>query len=332
VAPVAQAVWPGEGDSIEQLVGLLCEELVRRGHDVTLFATADSRTSARLRWLYARGYHHDDPEPWDWGFRESMHAAFAFEQAEHFDVVHTHDYHFALPFFGFASTPLIHTHHVEIAPELVEAHARYPRARVIALSDHQRRELGEGPEVHTIPHGIDLDAFPFGERGGDYLLFLGRLISDKGPLEAAEVARRADMPLVVAGNDEEGLGAELADRTGVEYVGSVGPDERNRLLAGAGALLYPLRYPEPFGLVMAEAMACGTPVVAVDLGAVPELVEPGVTGWYADSWEQMPDLLPAALALDRGAVRRAARERFDYRRMVDRHEALYLQAAGAAVQ
>ena len=139
VAPVAQAVVPGEGDSIEQLVGLLCEELVRRGHEVTLFATGDSRTSARLRWLHGVGYLQDDPEPWDWGFRESMHAAFAFEQADEFDVVHTHDYHFALPFFGFTATPVVHTHHVEMSPEVIEACARYPHAHLVTVSDYQRR-------------------------------------------------------------------------------------------------------------------------------------------------------------------------------------------------
>jgi glycosyltransferase involved in cell wall biosynthesis len=331
VAPVAQAVVPGAGDSIEQLVGLLCEELVRRGHEVTLFATGDSRTSARLRSLHRVGYLQDDPEPWDWGFRESMHAAFAFEQADEFDVVHTHDYHFPLPFFGLASTPLVHTHHVEVSPEVVEACARYPHAHLVAVSDYQRRRLGERPAARTIHHGIDFEAFPFQQSPGEYLLFLGRLIADKGPADAVEVAKRVGMPLVLAGADEEGLVGGLAEKPGVEYAGAVDAAERDRLLAGAGALLYPLRYPEPFGLVIVEAMACGTPVVAVELGAVAELIEPGITGWWAPSWQEMAELVPAALALDRRAVREAARARFDYRRMVDRHEKLYLELAGAAV-
>jgi glycosyltransferase involved in cell wall biosynthesis len=325
VAPVAQPVRPGQGDSIEQLVALLCEGLVARGHRVTLFATGDSASSAEVRWLHARGYD-DEPDLWDWQFRESMHAAFAHEQADEFDLLHCHDYHYPVPFTGFVHRPVVHTHHVEVDPEVAQAYARYPEAQLVAVSESQRAALPKDAPVEVISHGIDTAAFPFGEGGGDYLLFLGRLIADKGPRQAIEVARRAGMPLVLAGRDEEGIYHEAAASLGdaaVRYIGPVGGAERGRLLAGAAALLYPLAYPEPFGLVLAEAMACGTPVVAVGIGAVLEIVEEGVTGYTAPSWEELAELIPAARKLDRRRIRDAARRRFDHDLMVERHEALY---------
>jgi glycosyltransferase involved in cell wall biosynthesis len=330
VAPVAKPVALDAGDSVEQLVASLCEELVQRGHEVTLFATGDSRTSAELKWLHARGYDHD-PGLWDWQFRESLHASFALEQAADFDVMHTHDYEFALPFFGFIDTPAVHTHHVEMGPDVIEAYARHPQVHLVAVSAFQRGLLGERRNVHTIGHGIDVAAFPFVGRGGDYLLFLGRMLADKGSLEAIETARRANLPLVMAGPDEESLYAGVAgklDERAVTYVGEVGAAERNRLLANAAVLLYPLRYPEPFGLVMVEAMACGTPVAAVAMGAVPEIVDDGVTGYCVASWEELADVVPAARALDRRRVREQALARFDHRVTVDRHEELYRLVAG----
>jgi glycosyltransferase involved in cell wall biosynthesis len=332
LAPVAMPIRPGEGDSIEQLVALLTDELVRRGHDVTLYATGDSVTSASLRSLRATGYL-DDPELWDWQFSEMLHAALPFEHALEHDLVHAHDYHFALPFAGVVDVPLVETPHVESAPAVLEAYRRLPHVHVAAVSEHQRRALGGGPNVSVVHHGIDVEAFPFAPRGGDYLLFLGRMVDRKGPLEAIRIADAVDMPLVLAGRTVED-GALALDATvdgdRVRYVGHVDPAERNRLLAGAAALLFPATYPEPFGLVLVEAMACGTPVVATASGAVPELVEEGVTGLTAPTWEGLPELVRPAAALDRAAVRREAERRFDFRRMVDDYEALYYRVTHPA--
>jgi glycosyltransferase involved in cell wall biosynthesis len=329
VAPVAAPVRPGDGESVEQLVGLLTEGLLRRGHDVTLYATGDSQTSARLRSVHERGYDEED-ELWDWHRAESFHAALAFEHASDHDVIHAHDFHFALPFAGVTATPLVETPHVEIAPEVLAAYQRHRDVHVVCVSEHQCRALAGRPNVSVIPHGIAFDAFPFGERGGDHLLFLGRMLADKGPAQAIRIAQAADMPLILAGPAQDGydIREEAAlDGDRIRWVGRVAPAERNRLLAGAAALLFPLQYQEPFGLVLLEVMACGTPVVATALGAVPEIVEEGVTGLTAPTWEGLAELVPAATALDRARVRREAARRFDVERMIDDHEALYRRIA-----
>jgi glycosyltransferase involved in cell wall biosynthesis len=330
IAPLGTATHRGAGESIEQLVALLCDELVARGHQVTLFATGDSTTSAELRHYFERGYQQD-PDLWDWQFTESMHVGYAYAHAAEFDVIHCHSYHFGLPFARFATTPNVHTHHVFMEPGVIKAYRRLPQVQLVAVSDYHARAYAELPNVELIPHGIETAAFPFGASAGDYLLFLGRMISDKGPAQAIEIARRAQMPLVLAGPAEDGFEehvAPLIDGHQVRYVGRVQSRERDQLLAGAGALLYPLLYPEPFGLVPVEAMTCGTPVLATEIGAVPELVEPGLTGYLAPSWEGLAELVPRALELDRQTIRERAVARFDFRRMVDAHEALYWRLAG----
>jgi glycosyltransferase involved in cell wall biosynthesis len=331
LAPVAMPVRPGEGDSIEQLVSLLTEELVRRGHDVTLFAVDGSVTTAELRSCYERGYRERD-EIWDWRVPETLNAAWAFEQAAEFDVVHSHTYHFALPFTRFVSTPVIHTYHVQLGPEVLEGFSRYPEAQLVAISDFQRRELEGFDGVPVIHNGIDADAFPFSAEGGEYLAFLGRMIPSKGPAEAVRVARELDRPLVMAGPSTEWFEAEIRpsiDGELIRYEGPIDPVGRNELLAGAAALLFPITYPEPFGLVMVEAMACGTPVAAFGVGAVPEVVDEGVGGSWVQPGGSLADAIRRAVRLDRRRVREAAIERFDYRRMVDAYEDLYRRLARA---
>lgn len=329
---MASPVLPGAGESVEQLVGLLTEGLVARGHDVTLYATANSRTPARLRSVHPRGYDEED-EMWDWYRAESFNAALAFEHAAEHDVIHAHDFQFALPFAGVTATPLVDTPHTEIAPEVMTAYRQRPSVHVVTGSAYQRRSLGKRPNVSVIPHGIAFDRFPIGERAGGHLLFLGRMLADKGPAQAIRIAQAAGMPLILAGPAQDGYDVRAeaeVDGDRIRWVGRVDPQERNRLLAGAVALLFPLVYPEPFGLVLVEAMACGTPVLATELGAVPEIVDQGVTGYTAATWKGLAELVPAAAGLDRATVRRTAAGRFDAARMIDAHEALYRRIAEGA--
>jgi glycosyltransferase involved in cell wall biosynthesis len=325
LAPVAMPVRPGEGDSIEQLVSLLTEELVRRGHDVTLFAVGDSVTTAELRSCYAQGYREAD-EIWDWRVPETLNAAWAFEHASDFEVMHSHSYHFALPFSRFVSTPVVHTYHVQLGPEVLEGFKRYPEAHLVAISNFQRGELDGLADVPVIHNGIDADAFPFSASPGGYLAFLGRMIPSKGANEAVRIARELEIPLIMAGPSTDWFERDVRptiDGRLVRYEGTVDVAGRNELLAGAAALLYPIAYPEPFGLVMVEAMACGTPVAAFGVGAVPEVVEQGVSGCWVSPGEGLARAVQGAIQLDRSRVRQAAVERFDYRRMVDAYERLY---------
>ena len=327
LAPVAMPVRPGEGDSIEQLVSLLTEELVRRGHDVTLFAVGDSVTTAKLRSYYAHGYRATD-ELWDWRVPETLNASWAFEQASDFDVIHSHAYHFALPFTRFVSTPVVHSYHVQLGPEVVEGFRRFPDTKLVAISEFQRSELAGFDEVPVIHNGIDVDAFPFTAEGGDYLAFLGRMIPSKGAAEAVRVARELDFPLIMAGPSTEWFEGEVRpaiDGRLIRYEGPIDAAGRDELLSDAAALLYPITYPEPFGLVMVEAMACGTPVAAFGVGAVPEVVEQGVGGRWVPPSGNLGQAVQTAVELDRRRVREAAVERFAYRRMVDAYERLYRQ-------
>ena len=326
IAPIETGIIPEYGGSIEQLVWLLTEELVRRGHDVTLFATGDSKTSAALHATYPRGYEDDD-QLWNWRFHETLNAAAAFERASDFDVIHSHVYYFALPFTRLVSTPVVHTSHVLENDDIVRAYARYPEVHLVAISHYQRSVLDGGPKSAVIHHGIDTAAFPFNPVAGDYLLYLGRIMARKGPVEAIHLARQIGMRLIMAGPAQDDYFcaaiAPLVDGTAVEYVGPVDTQKRNELLAGAAALLYPVLGAETFGLVMVEAMACGTPVIALERGPVSEIVENGVTGYCAPELESLGKRIPAALELNRARIRQEAVRQFDYRRMVDEYEALY---------
>jgi glycosyltransferase involved in cell wall biosynthesis len=329
VAPAATPVTPGQGDSVEQLVSLLTEGLLARGHEVTLYATGDSRTQARLRAVHEHGYDVEH-QAWDWYRAEAFHAAQPFEHAGEHDLIHAHDFHFTLPFSRLSATPLIETAHTEIPPEVLSELGAREDVHLVLVSDYQRGAVGPRPNVSVIPHGIDFDSFPLGTRPEGYLLFLGRMIADKGPADAVRIAQAAGMPLVLAGPAEDGYCVDREipiDGERVRWVGRVDARERNRLLAGATALLFPLVYPEPFGLVMVEAMACGAPVLATRMGAAAELIEPGVTGYTAPDWESLATLVGDAAQLDRARIRETARQRYDKELMIDRHEALYREIA-----
>jgi glycosyltransferase involved in cell wall biosynthesis len=327
VAPVAQSTPPERSGSVESVTALLVEGLVAEGHDVTLFATGTSATSATLHATFERGYH-EDLELWPWEVCELMNLAAAVERAAAFDVIHYQAEYapISLAFSRLSSAPLVVTvHHAPSAAEFA-LWSRYPEAPFIAVSDTQAKLLAGLHVVGTIHHAVDTTVFAPRGQPEDYLLFLGRFTEGKGVREAIDIARRAGRRLLLGAARNEYYDravAPLVDGEEVIYVGELGTADKAALLAGARALLYPVQASEPFGLVLAEAMACGTPVAALRRGAVPELVDDGVTGRAFETVDELVAGLPGVLALARGQVRAMAVERFGPRRMVEQHVEIY---------
>jgi glycosyltransferase involved in cell wall biosynthesis len=328
VAPVATSVPPPLSGSIESLTALLSDGLVAAGHDVTLFATGESRTRAALHATFARGYR-EDTENWPWELCEIINISAAIERASAFDVIHYQaKYHpFALPFGRLAGAPVVTTlHHAPSDNEAALWARHYPDTPFTAVSHAQARLMKGLNIVGVVPHAIDVGAFPFVPRPRDYLLVLGRFTEGKGVLQAIDVARRVRMPIVLAAHANDYYRdkvAPLVNGTDVVYAGEVAGAAKAALLGGARALLYPVQFGEPFGLVLAEATTCGTPVAALDRGAVHEVVEEGVTGSVFQTLDDLVAGLPRVLALDRAGVRRFAADRFSVERMVAGYTALY---------
>lgn len=327
VAPVAQPVPPPRSGSIERATALLTDGLVRRGHDVTLFATGSSATRASLHAIFPRGYH-EDLSMWPWEFCELLNLAAAVERAASFDIIHCQAEYapISLAFGRLSAAPLLQTlHHAPAASE-VALWLRYPEAPFVALSSAQARLFDGLNVVAVIPHAVDTAVFTFRPEPDDYLLFLGRFAEGKGPVQAIEVARRTGLRLVMAAAENDyyrQVVAPLVDQRHVVYAGEVDGAGAAALLGGARALVYPVQEGEPFGLVLIEAMSCGTPVAALDRGAVREIVEAGVTGGVFDSLDALVHGLPGVMALDRANVRARAMERFHPDRMVDAYVELY---------
>jgi glycosyltransferase involved in cell wall biosynthesis len=299
--------------------------LVERGVDVTLFAAADSVTSARLVGTIPTGYSEDpdlDPKVW-----EGLHIATVFERAAEFDLIHNNFDFLPLTYSGLIDTPVLTTIHGFSSEKIVPVFERYDgRGHYVAISDADRQ-----PKLHyeaTIHHGIRMAEFALVESPRDYLLFFGRIHPDKGTAEAIEVAARVGMPLTIAGivQDREYFERSVEphiDGDRVRYIGSVGPNERGAVLGGARALLHLISFEEPFGFSVIESMACGTPVIATRLGSMPELVQDGANGYLVDTQDEAVVMVEAAGRLDRATVRASVERRFDVSRMVDDYIDVY---------
>lgn len=326
LGPIAWRTPPRHYGPWEQVTSLLAEGLVARGVDVTLFATLDSLTTARLQGVCATGYA-EAPEL-DGRVWEALHVAHAFERSADFDLVHSHLDWLPLAFAHACRAPLLTTIHGFSGRRILPAYVSARSSHFVSISDADR-----APELRyaaTIHHGIDLEALPLSPTCGDALVAFGRIHPDKGTAQAIEIARLAGRRLVLCGivQDERYFKEQIEphlDGDRVTYLGSVGPERRAEVLGAAAALLHPIAFPEPFGLSVVEAMACGTPVIAFPLGSMPEVVDDGVTGYL------VPDVAAAALAveravaLDRKVIRQTASRRFSAARMVDDYLSLYGQ-------
>ena len=324
LASVAHRTPPRGYGPWEQVASTIAEGLVARGHQVTLFATADSVTGGRLVSAVPTGYEED--LSLDAKVCEYLHDATAFAHAHELDVISNQFDFMPLSYSRLVDTPVVTTVHGFSSQNVVAVYRAFDDvARYVSISDADRhRDLTYDATIH---HGIDTASFAVGEGAGGYLLFLGRIHPDKGTHEAIAVARRVGMPLVIAGIVQDArYFAETVEphlgRDDVTYLGPVGPLERERLFGGAAALLHLIGFDEPFGLTVVESLACGTPVVAFDRGSMPELLRDGVTGRLVGSSDEAVAAVRALADLDRAACRRDAVERFDQARMVDAYEAL----------
>jgi len=310
----------------------LTEGLVERGHDVTLFATGDSATKGELHATFPHGYWHDE-EMYPWEFYEMVNLSAACERAVDFDIIHYQAayYPMSLAFTRLVKTPFVQTVHLQPDESQLKLWKHYAEANFVAISNCQRDAMHSLNIVGTVYHGIETDAFTFRAKPDDYLLFYGRFMPEKGVLEAIEVAKRLGVRLLMAAPDDpyyyEAIKPHV-DGKFVEYVGEVDHAGRNELLGGALAMLYPVQVGEPFGLVLVEAMACGTPVLALDKGAVSEIVVNGVNGFRVNSLSEMVEIFPQIVKLDRAKVCSFAVEHFGTGRMVDDYVKIYERILG----
>jgi glycosyltransferase involved in cell wall biosynthesis len=330
LSPAWFPVPPSGYGGIEWIVSLLADGLADAGHEVTLFASGDSHTRAKLDAVFEQA----PSERIGQTFWELQHALNCFSRHGDFDVIHDHTGLMGLAVGSLLPTPLDHTVHgpVDGHPgDLYEQVVRMaPRTRLISLSLSQRAPRPQLPWVANVPNALDLSVYPYRPDRGDYLLFVGRMSPDKGAHRAVTIALEAGLPLKIAGKCAEPAEREYFD-TFVrphlggdrEYVGEVTHGEKVQLLQHARATLFPISWQEPFGLVMIESMACGTPVVATRYGAVPEVIEHGRTGIVVGEWQEMAGALEAADALESDVMRRAVEERFTPERMVADYVAAY---------
>lgn len=324
LSPVAWRTPPRQYGAWETVASNITEGLVARGWDVTLFATADSITRARLHAVVEKGYEED--EEVDAKVAEYLHLSEIFEHAGEFDLIHSHYDFMALSFSGLVETPVLTTIHGFSSPKIMPIYQKYRDGNFVSISESDR---AEGLNyLATVYNGIDLSLYPLVETGGDDLIFLGRIHPDKGVHLAIEVARASGRRLIIAGivQDEdyfrEMVEPHLDGRV-IRYMGPVGIAGKNELFAGASALLHLNTIPERFGLVLAEANAAGVPVIAMDLGSCREVIEDGVTGFLVNGIVEAVEAVGRVHEIDRRACRRRVEARFSIDTMVDGYERVY---------
>lgn len=329
LSPIAWRTPPRHYGPWEKVASLITEGLVERGFDVTLFATKDSITKAKLDAVVERGYEED--ENVDAKVAEYLHISNLMEKAEEFDVIHNHFDFPALCYCELIKTPLVTTIHGFSSKKILPVYKKYNgKTFYVAISNADRSP--ELDYIATIYHGIDLGEYEFCEKKGEYLLFFGRIHEEKGTWEAIEVAKRTRRKLVIAGiiQDSEYFRKKIApeiDGDRIRYIGSVGFPEKAKLLSSAYALIHLVNFEEPFGLSLVEALASGTPVVARRKGAVPEILEHGKTGFVVGTLEEAVERIKDVEEIDRKACRRSVEERFTKERMVDEYIQVYKKVA-----
>jgi glycosyltransferase involved in cell wall biosynthesis len=349
VAPPLESIPPARYGGTERVVATLTYELVRRGHDVTLFAPGDSHTPARLVATVDEALWHHHGAYQDLAPFWSLTLGRVLRDMHNFDVVHSHLEHYGLPVARAGGPPVVTTLHARLdLPELAPVFQEFRDAPLVSISNSQRTPIEGANWVATVYHGLDLGEFTFRPQRGRYLAFLGRISKEKGVGAAIRIASQVGMPIRIAARMPLPSTSDPAARRDwayyedevqpllqgpdVELIGQVGGRQKDDFLGHAAALLFPISWPEPFGLVMPEALACGTPVLALRAGSVPEIIRDGVTGFIRDTEEGLVEAIAHLDEIDRGRCRVEAEERFSARAMTDNYLAVYdkvLAARGA---
>lgn len=309
----------------QRVTSLLTEGLIARGYDVTLFATADSQTDGILKSVCRCGYEEDlslIPKVW-----ECLHISELFEQADRYDIIHNHFDFLPLTYSGLTATPVVTTIHGFSSPGILPVYKKYNgKTFYVSISDADRSPQLD--YIKTIHHGINIEEFDFQPVPDDTLLFLGRIHNDKGTRQAIEIAKACRKKLILAGiiQDQAYFDQHIAshiDNEQIIYAGSVGPVERNRMLGEACALLHPIQFDEPFGLSVIEAMACGTPVIAINRGSMPELIENGINGFLVNTVNEAIERVGQIKGIEREVCRHHVEEHFTVGCMVDAYLQVY---------
>jgi glycosyltransferase involved in cell wall biosynthesis len=332
VAPLYESCPPQLYGGTERVVSYLTEELVREGHDVTLFASGDSRTEAMLRGPCSQALRldHDCKDPLPYHLVMLNQVA---RSAEAFDIIHFHIDFLHFPLFAPLWGRTLTTMHGRLdLPDLPPLFREFPMMPLVSISNAQRAPLWAANWYGTVYHGLPSDLYALDRGDGGYLAFVGRISPEKRVDRAIEIARRVGLPLKIAAKvdkvDLDYYHAEiepLLKGSGVEFIGEIGDHQKQEFLGRAVALLFPIDWPEPFGIVTIEAMANGTPVIASKRGSVPEVVDQDVTGFVVDNVDEAVAAVPRAIALDRGGVRRRFEQRFTVERMARDYVALYTE-------
>jgi glycosyltransferase involved in cell wall biosynthesis len=331
IAPLIEPVPPALYGGTERVVSVLTEELVRRGHEVTLFASGDSRTTARLVAGAPRALRLD-PTVQDTAAPTLVELSHVYERAGEFDVIHNHVDYLAFPWARLSSTPTVSTTHGRLDhAEVRRVYHEFREQPLVSISRDQASHLPNANWMANVYNAIDVKKFRFRPDKGDYLVFLGRISPEKRPDRAIEIARRTGRRIVIAAKVDD-LDSDyyeavirplVASSSFVDFVGEVDEARRDELLGGAYACLFPIDWPEPFGLTMVEAMATGTPVIAYRRGSVPEVIVDGQTGFICDSFEEMVAAVGKIGGLDRAMCRRHVEKNFVPEIMAAHYEAVY---------
>ncbi|MBD2327917.1 glycosyltransferase family 4 protein [Alkalinema sp. FACHB-956] len=333
IAPLWERVPPPGYGGIELVVGLLTDELVRRGHEVTLFASGDSVTLAKLDSVHPRALRLD-PDVREAGIYEMLQLSQVYGRAREFDVIHSHMGCAALPYAGLVKTPTVHTLHGIFTPDNEKLFTYAKDQPYVSISNTQREPRLGLNCVATVYNGIDVDSHRFYAKPDEepYLAFLGRISPEKGTHLAIQIAKAAGWKLKLAGKVDvvdvqyfEQDVKPLIDGKQIEYLGEADHVMKNELMGNAVATLFPITWREPFGLVMVESMAAGTPVIAFRLGSTPEVIAHGTSGFLCDTLEDCVAAIPKAAELDRAGCRNHVIQHFSVQCMTDRYEAVYQQ-------